>query len=241
MVVWSSHLIIPHHLAIIMDGNGRWAQKRNRPRTYGHIKGSQVAKKIITECAKRKLSYLTLYAFSLENWKRPETEVHFLMSLLSRYIHRERTTLIKNNIRFNCIGQLNNLPRRIQNDIIESIEMTSKNTGMVLTFALSYGGRQEIVDAVQKIAYQIQNGEIAPSSIDEFTITNCLNSYPMPDPDLIIRTSGEYRISNFLLWQSAYSEYYFSNVLWPEFKINDLDLAFQSYNKRDRRFGNVTQ
>lgn len=230
---------IPKHVAIIMDGNGRWAQARNKPRTYGHIKGTRVAKKIITACSRRGIKHLTLYAFSSENWLRPHAEVFLLMKLLRKYLHRETANLIKENIRFDVVGDLQRLP----SDIVETIEYSKNSTkdctGLRLTFALSYGSRWEITEAVKNIAQQVANGDLRPHEIDEVVVGSYLQTYPSPDPDFIIRTSGEKRISNFLLWQAAYAEFYFTDAYWPDFTEQDLDLAIANYLKRERRFGSI--
>lgn len=229
---------IPQHLAIIMDGNGRWAQQRSHPRVYGHVKGTRIAKKIITECSRLGVKHLTLYAFSTENWFRPSKEIQLLMNLLRKYLKRETTNLIKENIRFTTIGETERLPADVLHAIENSKQATSHCTGLNLVFALSYGSRQEITQALKAIAHQIEQGQLKSQDIDEALIhshlsTNC------PDPDLVIRTSGEKRISNFLLWQSAYSELYFTDTLWPDFTTQDLHLAFQDYSQRERRFGKV--
>lgn len=228
---------LPKHIAIIMDGNGRWAQLRSRPRTYGHIKGARVAKKIITACAKKKIGHLTLYAFSSENWLRPQTEVLFLMNLLRRYLRKETATLMKQNIRFRVIGDLTKLPKDVIHAIDYARTATEKNTGLVLTFAISYGSRQEMADAARALAAKVQSGALSLDQINEASLDAELQSRPTPDPDLIIRTSGECRLSNFLLWQAAYSEFFFSSTLWPDFTEGDLDIAVLSFMKRDRRFG----
>jgi undecaprenyl diphosphate synthase len=229
----------PKHIAIIMDGNGRWAQLKRRPRTFGHIKGTRVAKKIITACSRRGVKSLTLYAFSTENWLRPETEVRLLMKLLGRYLQRESNNLIKENIRFSVIGDLSKLPTEVASAITSSMKDTAHCTGLHLVFALSYGSRQEITNATKEIARLVSAGELSIEDINEATVNSALSTYPTPDPDLIIRTSGEQRLSNFLLWQAAYSEFYFTDVLWPNFTEAHLDQAFQSYALRDRRFGKV--
>lgn len=232
---------LPRHIGIIMDGNGRWANSKYRPRTYGHVKGARVAKRMITHCAKIGIKNLTLFAFSTENWLRPQAEVNFLMNLLRRQIQKEADSLVKENIRFSTIGDLNQLPA----DLIQSVnsvqERTSKNTGMNLTFALNYGARKEIVEAVKTLSQRVKNGELDPNLIDEATFATHLQSYPTPDPDLIVRTSGEARLSNFLLWQSAYSELYFTSTLWPDFTESDLDQAIVEFKKRSRRFGQVSE
>jgi undecaprenyl diphosphate synthase len=230
---------LPKHVAIIMDGNGRWAQLKGRPRTYGHIKGARVAKQIITACVEKGLENLTLYAFSSENWLRPQTEVLFLMSLLHRYLQRETANLVRQNIRFNVIGDRSKLPPEVLKVIDYATEKTAGNTGMNLVFAISYGSRQEITEAVRTLARQIEAGELKAAEIDEAMIHSCLNTAQWPDPDLIIRTSGEHRLSNFLMWQAAYAEFYFCETLWPDFSIEDLDIALLNFLKRERRFGAI--
>ena len=230
---------MPQHLAIIMDGNGRWAQLRGKPRTFGHVKGTRVAKKIITACSRRGIKNLTLYAFSSENWFRPQMEVTFLMQILRRYLKRETANLVKENIRFSVIGEWDRLPADVITSIQGAMEATQKCTGLHLVFALSYGSRQEITTAVKEIATQVAAGRLKPEDIDEALIQSTLSTYPSPDPDLIIRTSGEQRLSNFLMWQAAYSEFYFEEILWPDFTEAELDKALHSYALRQRRFGKV--
>ena len=222
-----------------MDGNGRWAQLRGRPRTYGHLKGTRVAKKIITECSNNGLKTLTLYAFSTENWLRPQAEVSFLMNLLRRYLRKETENLVKQNIRFSVIGDLSRLPLDLLKSIDHAIGRTSACTGLHLVFAVSYGSRAEIAEAMRAIAKKVESGHIKPEEIDEQSIDSHLSTYPSEDPDLIIRTSGECRLSNFLLWQAAYAELYFTPVLWPDFAIRDLKLALDTFAGRERRFGGV--
>ncbi len=234
-----SSLKLPQHIAIIMDGNGRWAQLRHYPRTFGHIKGTRVAKKIITACSRRGIKNLTLYAFSTENWFRPQLEVDLLMKILRRYLKRETDNLVKENIRFSIIGDLSRIPSDVAATIGRSIEATSECTGLHLVFALSYGSRQEITDTVRTLAKKVEAGEIRADDIDQEVLTNHLSTYPTPDPDLIIRTSGEQRLSNFLLWQAAYSEFYFTDVLWPNFSEANLEEALLVYSNRQRRFGKV--
>jgi len=229
------------HIGIIMDGNGRWAEKMGRPRIYGHVKGARVAKKIITECAKENLKYLTLYAFSTENWLRPEQEVSFLMRLLERYLKKETRTLINQNIRFTAIGQLSRLPKEVVEVIQQTTSATKNCTGMNLIFALSYGSKSELVVAAQKIARDAVANKIDIETIDESTINQSLSTYPAPDADLIIRTSGEKRLSNFLLWQSAYAELFFSDTLWPDFNSKELGIIINGFFKRNRKYGQVTQ
>ncbi len=227
------------HLAIIMDGNGRWANSRGLDRAYGHVRGARVAKKMIESASERKIEFLTLYAFSTENWFRPLQEVNFLMRLLARHLKKERRSLIKNNIRFQTIGDLTKLPAPVQTEVLETIRATSECTGMNLIFALSYGGRQELTEAMKGLALQLQNKEIRIEDISEQLIQEHLFTRDLPDPDLIIRTSGEFRLSNFLLWQAAYSELYVTSTLWPDFKEKDLQLALDFYAGRERRFGKV--
>lgn len=222
-----------------MDGNGRWARMRGKPRTYGHVKGTRVAKKIITECSRAGIQYLTLYAFSTENWLRPQSEVGLLMKLLRRYLRRETENLVKENIRFSVIGELDSLPSDTMQAIESAMKATAQCTGLRLIFALSYGSRQEITETIRKIANKIQKGELQAADIDEVVVYQHLSTFPTPDPDLIIRTSGEQRLSNFLLWQAAYSEFIFSQCLWPDFTKKDLFLALEDYSQRQRRFGKL--
>jgi undecaprenyl diphosphate synthase len=234
-------MTIPNHVAIIMDGNGRWAQLRRQPRTLGHVKGTRVAKKIITACSRRGIKHLTLYAFSTENWLRPEAEVRLLMRILRRYLDRETKNLIKENIRFSIIGDLSRIPEDVSAAISNSINETAHCTGLHLVFALSYGSRQEIVNAVKNLCSRVSSGELSVADIDASMVSSFLSTFPTPDPDLIIRTSGEQRLSNFLLWQAAYSEFYFTDVLWPNFTESHLDLALRSFSQRQRRFGKVIE
>ena len=229
------------HIAIIMDGNGRWAQLRAKPRTFGHIKGARVAKKIITQASDLALKNLTLYAFSSENWLRPQTEVAFLMRLLTRYLKKESVNLHKKNIRFNVIGEINKLPLEIQKAIAHTKELTKNNTGLNLSFALSYSSRREIILATQALANKVVSGALTIDQINEKSLSDCLMTAGTPDPDLIIRTSGESRLSNFLMWQASYSELFFSPVLWPDFSAKDFHEAVQYYLGRERRFGKVYQ
>jgi undecaprenyl diphosphate synthase len=230
-------MLLPRHLAIIMDGNGRWAKRKGKLRHFGHIRGTQVAKDIITHCARRGISFLTLYAFSAENWQRPSSEVTILMKLLKKYLKKEVTALIKENIRFQTIGDRTLLSADILSVIDETVQRTRHCTGMTLVFALSYGSRQEILNAAKKLAELVSTSKLNLDSVTEDTFAHLLQTHEQPDPDLILRTSGEKRISNFLLWQSAYSEFYFSDKLWPEFTEQDLDAALVDYSKRERRYG----
>ena len=223
------------HIAIIMDGNGRWAQDKGMDRIFGHKEGAKSAKKVIEACSDLNINYLTLYAFSTENWNRPQFEVDSLMSLLSSMLKNEIKELERNNIVFNVVGRVEDLPRSVQNIISDVIDRTKHNTGLILSLALSYGGRQEIIDAVNKIIVS-KKSEI----IDEEIVKNNLYCPEIPDPDLIIRTAGEYRLSNFLLWQSAYSELFVSKKNWPDFKKKDLMEALKDFENRDRTFGKLT-
>ena len=222
-----------NHLAIIMDGNGRWANQKNQQRVFGHEKGAQTAKKIIDDCVKRGIPHLTLYTFSKENWSRPKHEVDTLMILLSKMLKNETENMLRNNIRFNIVGKIGDLPVKTRDWVSSTVEKTKNNTGLVLTLALSYGGRQEIVDAVNSLI----KSEV--KIINEEILKNHLYCPEMPDPDMIIRTGGEYRLSNFLLWQSAYAEIYVCNKNWPDFDENELDKALKEYENRNRTFGKV--
>ena len=224
-----------NHLSIIMDGNGRWAKDKNLDRISGHKEGAKSAKKIIETCSNLKINYLTLYTFSTENWYRPQFEVDSLMALLSGMLNNEIKELEGNNIVFKVVGRIEDLPTSVQKIVSNTIERTQKNTGLVLSLALSYGGRQEIIDAMNKILESKKN-EI----IDEEIVKNHLYCPEIPDPDLIIRTGGEFRLSNFLLWQSAYSEIYISKKNWPDFKEKDLIAALEDFNHRKRTFGKLT-
>ena len=222
------------HIAIIMDGNGRWAIDKGMDRLLGHKEGAKSAKKIIEVCSDLKIKYLTLYAFSTENWNRPQYEVDSLMSLLSSMLENEIKELERNNIVFNVVGRIEDLPPSVQKIISEAMDRTKNNTGLILSLALSYGGRQEIIDAINKIILS-KKSEI----IDEEIVKNNLYCPEIPDPDLIIRTAGEYRLSNFLLWQSAYAELFVSNKNWPDFKEKDLMNALKDFENRDRTFGKL--
>ncbi|MNJ91179.1 Ditrans,polycis-undecaprenyl-diphosphate synthase [compost metagenome] len=232
-------MTLPKHIAIIMDGNGRWAQLKRKPRTFGHVKGTRVAKKIITACSRRGIKNLTLYAFSTENWFRPQAEVSLLMNILRRYLKKETENLVKENIRFSVIGDLTRIPKDVLQAIESARAATAKCSGLNLVFALSYGSRQEITNAMKDIAERVAKGEIKPQDISEEMINSSLSTFPTPDPDLIIRTSGEERLSNFLLWQAAYSEFYFTDVLWPNFTETHLEEALKVFGSRQRRFGKV--
>jgi len=230
---------IPSHVALIMDGNGRWAKKRLLNRVKGHEKGSQAVRSIVTASRELGIGTLTLYAFSTENWARPKTEVKALMVLLKKFIVSERELLSKQNICLNIIGQEERLPDDVQKEIDITKTLTSENDGMTLNLALSYGSREEISRAVKKIAQKIKSNEISPEDVTESLISDHLYTHHMPDPDLIIRTSGEYRLSNFLMWQAAYSEIYISDTLWPDFSRDEYIDILKNYQQRDRRFGKV--
>lgn len=232
---------LPSHLAIIMDGNGRWAKKQGLLRVIGHENGAKSVNDLVENCAKVGIAYLTLYAFSTENWNRPQLEVDKLMSLLVSSLKKEEKRLHKNNIRLNAIGNLNLLPKKVLDDLNKVIDKTKENNHMTLTVALSYGAKEEIVRAVKNIVNKVKNNIIAEDAIDELIINEHLYTHNLPDVDLLIRTSGEHRISNFLLWQSAYAEFYFTDVLWPDFREQHLVEALQSYQSRERRFGKTSE
>lgn len=232
---------IPEHVAIIMDGNGRWAQSRGLPRLSGHRQGAAVVRKITTEACRVGIKYLTLYSFSSQNWKRPLAEVTGLMELLYDFCGREEETLVKNNVQLQVIGRLDKMPSATRIAVQRLCAVTAKHDGMRLTLALDYGGREELTRAVQSIAAALAAGTLDATEIDESTVRAHLDSADLPDPDLLIRTSGEYRLSNFLSWQAAYSELYFTKVFWPDFTESHLYEALVDYNKRQRRFGGVTE
>ena len=224
-----------------MDGNGRWAKQQGFLRAFGHENGTKSVKKTITTCAKLGIEYLTLYAFSTENWNRPKLEVEALMRILINSLKKELGTLQENNIRLNAIGNLEKLPKSAQKELLDVIDKTKNNTRLTLTLALSYGSREELVNAVRIISDKVKNNIISIDAIDDSIINEHLYTQNLPDVDLLIRTSGEHRISNFLLWQIAYAELYFTNVLWPDFKDQDLYEAIISYQKRERRFGKTSE
>jgi undecaprenyl diphosphate synthase len=228
---------LPRHIAIIMDGNGRWAQEKGQDRLYGHFHGVESVRNIVEGCAELGIGYLTLYAFSTENWDRPEYEVSGLMELLVDTIRKETETLNKNNIKLHVIGDMNMLPEYAQKELNESLEITSRNTGLNLVMALSYSSRWELVTAVKRIAEDVKAGSIDPATINQDTLQKYLTTSNFPDPELMIRTSGEYRISNFLLYQLAYAELYFTNVRWPDFRKENLYEAINDFQSRERRFG----
>ncbi|MCX6283348.1 MAG: isoprenyl transferase [Bacteroidetes bacterium] len=228
---------LPAHVAIIMDGNGRWAKKQGFARTLGHERGVDSVRKTVEAAAELGIGYLTLYAFSTENWSRPKYEIDALMRILVKSLHKEMKTLMKNNIRLEAIGDLESLPAGSQKELNKSIEATSGNTGLKLVLALSYSSRWEIIEAVKSIIHEVQDGKLAVDKIDAECFNRFLTTHNIPEPELLIRTSGEYRISNFLLWQIAYAELYFTPVLWPDFSKDDFYAAIVDYQHRERRFG----
>ena len=227
----------PRHIAIIMDGNGRWAQNRSLPRAEGHRQGAESVRRTVEECVRLHNEQLTLYCLSSENWKRPQPELDFLMHLLERHMIDERDTLMRQNIVVQIIGRRDGIPERVQQEMDQTIALSAGNSGTRLCLAINYGGRAEMVDAVRRIARRVRLGELAVEDITEESIARHLYTAGMPDPDLLIRTGGEYRISNFLLWQMAYTEFYFTDILWPDFGEEDLRKAISDYQQRERRFG----
>jgi len=235
---------MPRHVAVIMDGNGRWALRRGMQRIMGHQEGAKTVRRVVTECARLKKEmggpdYLTLYSFSLENWKRPVEEVGFLMGMYVDYLRQELPTMMENNIRFRQIGRLENLPEPVLEEMERTVEATKGNTGLTLVLALNYGSRGEITDAVKAIAQKVKRGELEVGEIGEETVAAHLYTAGMPDPDLLIRTAGEMRVSNYLLWQISYAELYVSDVLWPDFDEGELWAAFKAFAGRERRYGGV--
>ena len=232
---------LPQHLAVIMDGNGRWAKQKGLFRALGHENGTKAVREIVEACAEINIPYLTLYAFSTENWNRPRLEVELLMKLLVSSLKKEIETLQKNNIKLNAIGNLEALPKRAYRELHDVMKKTENNTRMTLTLALSYGSREEIVKTIREISEKVKNNLISPTEIDEQVINNHLYTRNLPDVDLLIRTSGEQRISNFLLWQIAYAELYFTETLWPDYTKNHLFEAILNYQNRERRFGKTSE
>ncbi len=230
---------IPKHIAIIMDGNGRWAEKRGYPRIYGHVRGAKAVKATVKAAFQKQIKYLTLFALSTENWKRPQEEINILMKLLNKYLDREIYTMMKNNIRLCSIGQTQKLPIHIQNKLKNCIETTSHNKGMTLTLALNYGGKQEIASVMQDIVRDVLSGRIKQTDITENLIDQHLETSFLPNPDIIIRSSGEKRLSNFLLWKASYAELFFTKKQWPDFSEGDLSYIIDAYRKRKRRFGGI--
>jgi undecaprenyl diphosphate synthase len=230
---------LPRHVAIIMDGNGRWARKRRLPRVSGHRAGIASVRDTVEASARLSLQYLTLYAFSQENWKRPRAEVDTLMRLLREYLHKELRTLLRNNIRFQVIGRMDELSPRVQRELEKGMEKTAGCSGLTFNIALAYGGRAEIVDACRRLMEESRQGRVVHDEIDEQTFARYLYTAGQPDPDLLIRTSGEMRLSNFLLWQVAYAELWVTDTLWPDFRHAELFRAILDYQKRERRYGGI--
>jgi undecaprenyl diphosphate synthase len=228
---------LPRHLAIIMDGNGRWAEQRHLPRVVGHQRGVETVRTIVEECRNLGIPYLTLYAFSSENWGRPEEEVAALMGLLGRFLQSELESMLTHRIRLNVIGEIARLPSGVRRILEETIDRTAANREMVLTLALSYGARDEILHTVRTLVEKARTGDLRSEDIDEASFSAGLDTAELPDPDFLVRTSGEMRISNFLLWQLAYTELYFTEALWPEFNVRELHRALQEFSRRQRRFG----
>ncbi|MAW14829.1 MAG: di-trans,poly-cis-decaprenylcistransferase [Flavobacteriaceae bacterium] len=232
---------LPKHVAIIMDGNGRWANLQGKSRVKGHQQGARTVRDIVEEAKNKGIKYLTLYAFSKDNWSRPKEEVNILMKLLVTSLKKEYNRLINNNIRLQSIGEVNDLPTPVKDELNYVIIKTKNNTGMVLTLAINYGGKEELTEAMKTIAFKVKNSIISPEKVDQSTINQHLYTRNLPAVDLLIRTSGEERISNFLLWHIAYAELYFTDTLWPDFKKEDLHKAIVDYAKRERRFGKTSQ
>lgn len=232
---------LPQHIAIIMDGNGRWAKNKGLGRIFGHKNGVTAVRETVECCAELGIKHLTLYAFSSENWNRPKLEVNALMELLIETIKKETDTFLKNNIKLNTIGRIDRLPEKVQKSLVELKELTKNHTHMELILALSYGSKDEMVQAVQAISEKVKSGELSSENITGETIASHLYTANIPDPELLIRTSGEHRISNFLLWQIAYAELYFTDVLWPDFRKEHLYQAIISYQQRERRFGKTSE
>jgi undecaprenyl diphosphate synthase len=230
---------LPRHIAIIMDGNGRWARQRGLPRIEGHRRGVKSVRATVEECCRLGIGQLTLYCLSVENWKRPQQELDFLMALLRHYLVEERAEIMEQNIRFTTIGRKSELPAPIIREIDENERISRENSGMVLCLAINYGGRAELVDAVRALAEQVRQGRLEPSHIDESTLSDALYTSGMPDPDLLIRTAGERRVSNFLLWQISYAELWVTDACWPDFDRNCLHAALRDYANRERRFGGL--
>jgi undecaprenyl diphosphate synthase len=230
---------LPAHIAVIMDGNGRWAEQRGLPRVEGHRRGTQSVRATVEECCRLGIGQLTLYCLSVENWKRPQAELDFLMALLKEYLIAERGEIMDQNIRFTMIGRRGDLPPEVLHELDENIRMSRKNSGTVLCLAINYGGRTELVDAVRSLATRVQQGKLDAGEIDEDDVSNALYTAGMPDPDLLIRTAGEMRVSNFLLWQISYAELWVTDQCWPDFGRETLHQALRDYANRERRFGGL--
>jgi undecaprenyl diphosphate synthase len=230
----------PRHIAIIMDGNGRWARAHGLPRIEGHRRGADAVRRVTEECSRLGLEQLTLYAFSSENWRRPRDEVEALMELYRQHLVQERPTLMKNNVRFVTIGRREGIPPHVLEEVDRTVAVSAKNTGPVLCLAVNYGSRQEITDAARRLAAQAARGQLDPASITEETVAAALDTAGLVDPDLLIRTAGEMRLSNFLLWQMSYAEFWVTQTLWPDFAEADLHAAIKAFSQRERRFGGLT-
>jgi undecaprenyl diphosphate synthase len=231
---------MPEHVAVIMDGNGRWAKQRGLPRVEGHARGVQSVRATVEECCRLGVRQLTLYCFSSENWKRPQNELDFLMALLEQYLIEERAEILRENIVFRTIGRRSDLSDAVLQQIDDNVRLSAKNTGMVLCLAINYGSRTELIDAFQKLARAAREGTLDPEAIDEATVDGALYTAGMPDPDLLIRTAGEMRVSNFLLWQISYAELWVTELCWPDFDRDTLRQAFRDFARRERRFGGLT-
>ena len=232
---------LPRHVAVIMDGNGRWAKQKGNPRIYGHRNGVAAVRDTVEAAAELEIEYLTLYAFSTENWNRPRTEIDALMALLVTTINKETKTLLDNNVRLRAIGDIDSLPEQVAKNLMATIEKTKQNTGLTLVLALSYSSRWEILEAVKKLTDDVKEGKIDSDDLSSEIFESYLNTAGMPDPELLIRTSGEYRLSNYLLWQIAYAELYFTPTLWPDFRREHFYEALADYQKRERRFGKISE
>lgn len=232
---------LPRHIAIIMDGNGRWAKSNGKPRIFGHRNGVKSVKRVTEVAAELGIEFLTLYAFSTENWNRPPTEVNALMHLLVETVKKELRTLNKNGIKLQAIGNIQALPKKTYDTLVEGIELTKNNTKMTLNLALNYSARWELTEAMRQIAEKVKAGELSPEQVSEAEISQHLTTYGIPDPELLIRTSGEHRVSNYLLWQLAYTEFYFTDVFWPDFGEKELHTAILDYQNRERRFGKISE
>ena len=237
----TDQLTIPRHIAIVMDGNGRWARAKHRPRLLGHKKGVEAVRNIVKTCAELKVECLSLFAFSSENWKRPEEEISNLMSLFMMALEREAKALARNNVRLKIIGDLSQFSEKLQQKIKQVEELTAESDGLNLMVAANYGGRWDVTEATKSIAQKVIDNDLVIADITEETISENVSTYGIPDPDLFIRTGGEKRISNFLIWQMAYTELYFTDVLWPDFDTNELNLAIKDYSSRQRRFGKTSE
>ena len=230
---------LPEHIAIIMDGNGRWAQQQGQPRHVGHQRGAETVRDIVTQCAHLNLKALTLYSFSMENWKRPKTEIDFLMALYVEYLKLERPTMLENNVRFVQVGRREGLSQEVLDEIDLTADLTAKHTGLTLALAINYGSRAEITDAAKALALKVKNGELDPEAITEELLADHLYTKGLPDPDLLIRTAGEMRVSNYLLWQISYAEFYVTDVCWPDFDLAQFRNALHAFAQRQRKFGAV--